>query len=150
MEKFLNDLGQENWEIPQLPPARRQRPGLHGLARRTTQKDWTLEDAAKGGRPRRGRQAARGIRGQVQGGAGQAAPAEEEGDTFLAEEKGGAEGDMRRPRDISRDDDPEAPEDEHGAAPEGRLGTSSPPRRVADLLRRAASAHAPATSAVRA
>jgi hypothetical protein len=51
MEKFLNDLGQENWEIVSFHQAGDNALAFHGLARRTTQRDWTLEDAAKAAAP---------------------------------------------------------------------------------------------------
>ena len=45
MEKFINDLGQENWEIISFHQPPENALAFTGLARRTTQKDWTLEDA---------------------------------------------------------------------------------------------------------
>ena len=118
MEKFLNDLGQENWEIVSFHQTVDNALAFHGLARRTTQKDWTLEDAVKAAARAEADKLRAEFEAKFKAGANPgAAAAEEEGETFLAEEKGGVAGDMRRPRDISRDDDPDAPEDEHGAPP---------------------------------
>ena len=47
LEKFLNDLGQESWEILHFQTQPDNPLAFTGLARRTTQRDWTLEDAAK-------------------------------------------------------------------------------------------------------
>jgi len=118
MEKFLNDLGQENWEIVSFHQTADNALAFHGLARRTTQRDWTLEDAAKAAARVEADKLRAEFEAKFKAGSSQsAAAAEEEGETFLAEEKGGVAGDLRRPRDISRDDDPDAPEDEHGAPP---------------------------------
>src|SRR6478609_7281119 len=118
MEKFLNDLGQENWEIVSFHQTIDNALAFHGLARRTTLKDWTLEDAVKAAARAEADKLRAEFEAKFKAGSNQpGAAAEEEGDTFLAEEKGGVAGDMRRPRDISRDDDPDAPEEENGAAP---------------------------------
>ncbi len=117
MEKFLNDLGQENWEIISFHQPADNALAFHGLCRRSTQRDWTLEDAAKAAARVEADKLRAEFEAKFKAGSGQAVPAEEEGETFLADEKGGADGDLRRPRDISRDDDPDAPEDEAGAAP---------------------------------
>jgi len=119
MEKFINDLGQENWEIISFHQPPDNALAFTGLARRTTQRDWTLEDAAKAA----ARVEADKLRAEFEAkfkaasGVPQPASTEEQGETFLADEKPGAEGSIRRLRDTSRDDDPDAPEDENGAAP---------------------------------
>ncbi len=119
MEKFINDLGQGNWEIISFQQPPDNALAFTGLARRTTQQDWTLEDAVKAA----ARVEADKLRAEFEAkfkaasGVPQPASAEEQGETFLADEKPGAEGSIRRLRDTSRDDDPDAPEDESGAAP---------------------------------
>ena len=117
MEKFINDLGQEQWEIIGFHTAPDNALAFTGLARRPTQRDWTLEDAAKAA----ARAEADKLRAEFEAkfkaatsGAGTGAAAEEQGETFLAEEKAGADDGLRRLRDTSRDDDPDAPEDENG------------------------------------
>ncbi|AOS44520.1 hypothetical protein Verru16b_01582 [Lacunisphaera limnophila] len=116
MEKFLNDLGQENWEIISFHQPADNALAFHGLARRSTQKDWTLEDAAKAAARAEADKLRAEFEAKFKAGAGQAAP-EEPGETFLADEKTVAGGDLRRLRDTSRDDDLDAPEAEEGAAP---------------------------------
>ena len=119
MEKFINDLGQDNWEIISFHQPPDNALAFTGLARRTTQRDWTLEDAAKAA----ARAEADKLRAEFEAkfkaasGVPQPATAEEQAATFLAEEKLGAEGSIRRLRDTSRDDDPDASEDENGAPP---------------------------------
>jgi len=46
LEKFLNDLGREEWEIIHYLTPPDNALAFTGLARRSTQRDWTLEDAA--------------------------------------------------------------------------------------------------------
>ncbi|MES1167974.1 MAG: hypothetical protein ABUL61_02270, partial [Oleiharenicola lentus] len=102
MEKFLNDLGGENWEIISFHQPPDNMLAFHGLARRSAQKDWTLEDAVKTAARAEADKLRAEFEAKFKAGSGQAAAtAEEEGETFLAEEKGRAEGDLRRPRDTS-------------------------------------------------
>jgi hypothetical protein len=113
LEKFLNDLGQEQWEIINFHPAADNALAFTGLARRPTERDWTLEDAAKAA----ARAEADKLRAEFEakfkaGTSGSSTPAEEPGETFLAEEKRAADGDLRRLRDTSRDDDPDSPEED--------------------------------------
>ncbi|MES1168633.1 MAG: hypothetical protein ABUL61_05640, partial [Oleiharenicola lentus] len=116
MEKFLNDLGQENWEIISFHQPPDNALAFHGLARRSAERDWTLEDAVKAAARTEAYKLRAEFEAKFKAGSGQAAP-EEEGETFLADEKPGTEGSIRRLRDTSRDDDLEAPEEEAGAAP---------------------------------
>ena len=46
LEKFLNDLGKEEWEVIDFRTPPDNPLAFNGLARRSTQRDWTLEDAA--------------------------------------------------------------------------------------------------------
>src|SRR3954466_10751742 len=46
MEKFINDLGKEQWEIINFHTAPDNALAFTGLARRSVERDWTLEDAA--------------------------------------------------------------------------------------------------------
>ncbi len=113
LEKFLNDLGQEQWEIINFHTAPENALAFTGLARRPTERDWSLEDAAKAA----ARVEADKLRAEFEakfkaGTSGAAAAAEEQAETFLAEEKAGQAGDLRRLRDTSRDDDPDSPEED--------------------------------------
>src|ERR1043165_5190238 len=46
LEKFLNDLGRDEWEIIEFRAQPDNALAFSGLARRSTQRDWTLQDAA--------------------------------------------------------------------------------------------------------
>lgn len=116
MEKFLNDLGQENWEIISFQQPPDNALAFTGLARRSAERDWTLEDAVKAAARTEADKLRAEFEAKFKAGSGQTAP-EEEGETFLADEKPGTEGSIRSLRDTSRDDDLEAPEEETGAAP---------------------------------
>lgn len=118
MEKFINDLGQENWEIISFQQPPDNALAFTGLARRTTQKDWTLEDAAKAAARTEADKLRAEFEAKFKAATNTSQPvAEEQGETFLAEEKIGAEGSLRRLRDTSSDGDPDAPEDEAKAPP---------------------------------
>ena len=52
MEKFLNDLGKDEWEILSFHTQPDNPLAFHGLARRTTQREWTLEDVREPARMR--------------------------------------------------------------------------------------------------
>ncbi|HET7535328.1 MAG TPA: hypothetical protein VFJ90_02675 [Candidatus Didemnitutus sp.] len=115
MEKFLNDLGQEEWEIIEFRTPPDNPLAFTGLARRSTQRDWTLQDAAAAA----ARAEADKLRAEFEAKFKAAtsngpAAAEEKGETFLAEEKVDTDDGLRRVRDTSRDDDRDAPEDENG------------------------------------
>ncbi len=111
MEKFLNDLGREEWEIVQFHTAPDNFLAFTGLARRTTQRDWTLQDAAAAA----AKVEADRLRVEFEAkfkAAASPAPAAEERATSLVEEKSAPDDGFRKPVDTSRDDDPEAPEDD--------------------------------------
>src|SRR6185312_11709499 len=112
MEKFINDLGQDQWEIINFHTAPDNPLAFTGLARRTTLRDWTLEDAVA--------TAARAETDKLRvefeakfkaATTGASAEVYEKEPTF-AEEKAAPDDGYRRPVDTSRDDDPDAPEDE--------------------------------------
>ena len=77
MEKFLNDLGQENWEIVSFHQPADNALAFHGLARRSTQKDWTLEDAAKAAARAEADKLRAEFEAKFKAGSGQPAPEEE-------------------------------------------------------------------------
>jgi hypothetical protein len=114
MEKFINDLGQEQWEIINFHTLPDNAMAFTGLARRPTQRDWTLEDAAAAAaraetdklRVEFEAKFKAGISGEN---AAAAQAAEEKAESF-AEEKAAADDGFRRPVDTSRDSDPDAPE----------------------------------------
>jgi hypothetical protein len=110
MEKFINDLGQEQWEIINFHTAPDNPLAFTGLARRPVMRDWTLEDAAAA--------AARAETDKLRvefeakfkaATTGAPVPADDPPESLI-EEKAAADDGFRRPKDTSRDDDPDAPE----------------------------------------
>lgn len=112
MESFLNQLGKEEWEIIHFHTPPDNPLAFQGLARRTTQRDWTLEDAAAAA----ARAEAEKLRAEFEAkfrGAG--ASGAEERPESLAEQKAESDDGLRRLRDTEHDRDADADEDE-GAA----------------------------------
>ncbi|MCX6954495.1 MAG: DUF4177 domain-containing protein [Verrucomicrobia bacterium] len=113
LEKFLNDLGRDEWEIIQYHSVPDNLLAFTGLARRSTQRDWTLADAAAAAAKAeaeklRAEFAAKfeaATRPAPASGAAEAPPA-----SFI-EEKSAPDDGFRKPVDTSRDDDPEAHEE---------------------------------------
>ncbi|HZP59370.1 MAG TPA: hypothetical protein VFB27_03525 [Opitutaceae bacterium] len=117
LEKFLNDLGKEDWEIIEFRTLPDNPLAFSGLARRPTQRDWTLEDAAAAA----ARTEAEKLRAEFEAkfkaatgasAAGTADDASETGDKPPHDET------FRRPRDTERDLDPTAPDEETFEVPE--------------------------------
>lgn len=113
LEKFLNDLGQEEWEIIHFHTQPDNPLAFTGLVRRSTQRDWTLEDAAASAARKEADKLRAEFEAKFKAASGQPGqPAEEAADVFLAEERAGADDGFRRPVDTSRDQDPDAPADD--------------------------------------
>ena len=109
MEKFLNDLGKDEWDILSFHTAPDNPLAFHGLARRSTQREWTLEDAAAAA----AKAEADKLRAEFAAkfaGAQQGSSAEQP--STLATEEVGKDDGLRRLRDTDRDHDPEALADE--------------------------------------
>ena len=111
LESFLNQLGTEEWEIVEFRGQPDNPLAFSGLARRPTQRDWTLGDAAAAA----ARVEAEKLRAEFEEkfrsatapAAAAAAPAE------APDPEAGREVDgLRRLRDTERDSDPDAPEDD--------------------------------------
>ena len=113
LEKFLNDLGRDEWEIVHYHSTPDNLLAFTGLARRSTQRDWTLADAAAAAAKAeaeklRAEFAAKfeaATRSTSTAGGAEAPPA-----SFI-EEKSAPDDGFRKPVDTSRDDDPEAPDE---------------------------------------
>ena len=114
LEKFLNDLGKEEWDILHFQAQPDNALAFTGIARRSTQRDWTLEDAAAAA----ARSEADKLRAEFEAkfkGVGAAAPAtaaDEEKPVTLAGEKAATDEGFRRVRNTEGDLDPDAPEEE--------------------------------------
>ena len=113
LEKFLNDLGRDEWEIIHYHSTPDNLLAFTGLARRSTQRDWTLADAAAAAAKAeaeklRAEFAAKfeaATRSTSTAGGAEAPPA-----SFI-EEKSAPDDGFRKLVDTSRDDDPEASDD---------------------------------------
>ncbi len=116
MEKFLNDLGRDEWEIIQFHTHPDNFLAFTGLARRSTQRDWTLEDAAAAAAKVEAEKLRAEFEAKFKAAASPtpASAAEDRAPSFL-EEKSAPDDGFRKPVDTSRDDDPEAQEDDKGA-----------------------------------
>jgi hypothetical protein len=113
LEKFLNDLGKEEWDVVHFQSPPDNPLAFTGIVRRSTQRDWTLEDAAAAA----ARSEADKLRAEFEAkfkGAGSAQPAggSEEKPETIAGEKVAADDGFRRVRDTGSDLDPDAPDEE--------------------------------------
>jgi hypothetical protein len=112
LESFLNQLGTDEWEIVEFRGQPDNPLAFSGLARRSTQRDWTLEDAAAAAARTEAEKLRVEFEAKFRSATAASAPAPAEAPT----EEGGREQDgLRRLRDTERDSDPDAPE---GDAPE--------------------------------
>lgn len=109
MEKFLNDLGKDEWEIIAFSPAPDNLLAFSGLARRSTQRDWSLEDAAATAAKAEAEKLRAEFAAKFQAAAANAPAAEDKTPSFL-EEKSAPDDGFRKPVDTSSDSDPDAPE----------------------------------------
>jgi hypothetical protein len=106
LEKFLNDLGKEEWEVIAFRTAPDNPLAFNGLARRSTQRDWTLEDAAATAAKAEADKVRAEFEAKFKGLASQ-------GESIAGEESPNAVDDgYRSPVDTSRDQDPDAEDDE--------------------------------------
>jgi len=110
LEKFLNDLGRDEWEIVHFQSAADNLLAFTGLARRSTQRDWSLQDAAAAAAKAEADKLRAEFAAKFQAATSSAAP-EEKPASFI-EEKTAPQDDFRKPVDTSRDSDPDSGEDE--------------------------------------
>jgi hypothetical protein len=110
LEKFLNDLGREEWEIVEFHSQSDNFLAFTGLARRPTQRDWTLEGAAAAAAKAEADKLRAEFEAKFKAATISGAAAEEPA-TFL-EEKVAPDDGFRKPVDTSRDADADADEEE--------------------------------------
>src|SRR5690606_11930097 len=111
LEKFLNDLGRDEWEIVEFRSSPDNPLAFTGLARRSTQRDWTLEDAAAAAAKAEAEKLRAEFSAKFQAATSNGPAIEEKTASFL-EEKSSPDDGFRKPVDTSRDSDPDAPDDE--------------------------------------
>ena len=115
LESYLNQLGKDEWEIIDFRADPNNTLAFNGLARRPTQREWTLEAAvAAAAKAEADKLRAELMHKQHAGDAG--ASAETAAGPTAGDKAGGPDG-LRQLRDTDRDHDPEALADEasHGA-----------------------------------
>jgi len=109
LEKFLNDLGREEWEIVHFHSQPDNLLAFTGLVRRSTQRDWSLEDAVATAAKAEAEKLRAEFAAKFQAAAPNAPSAEDKAPSFL-EEKSAPNDGFRKPVDTSSDSDPDAPE----------------------------------------
>ena len=112
MEKFLNDLGRDEWEIIQFHTSPDNFLVFTGLARRSTQRDWTLQDAAAAAAKVEAEKLRLEFAAKFKAAATPAPVAAEERAPSFLEEKSAPDDGFRKPVDTSRDDEPETHDDD--------------------------------------
>ena len=113
LEKFLNDLGRDEWEIIHYHSTPDNLLAFTGLARRSTQRDWTLADAAAAAAKAEAEKLRAEFAAKFEAATrpASAAGAPEAPPASFIEEKSAPDDGFRKPVDTSRDDDPEAPDE---------------------------------------
>ncbi len=113
LEKFLNDLGREEWEIIHFHTLPDNALSFTGLARRSTQRDWTLQDAAAAAAKAEAEKLRQEFEAKFKAATSSApaAAAEEKPASYL-DEKAAPDDGFRKPVDTSRDGEADAPEEE--------------------------------------
>jgi hypothetical protein len=108
LEKFLNDLGRDEWEIVHFQSLPDNFLAFTGLARRSTQRDWTLEDAAAAAAKVEAEKLRAEFEAKFRAGATAATGGTEERAPTFLEEKAAPDDGFRKPVDTSRDAEPES------------------------------------------
>ena len=111
LEKFLGDLGRDEWEIIHYQTLPENPLAFSGLARRSTQRDWTLEGAATAAAKAEADKVRAEFEAKFKEVATRAAGNEEPPASFL-EEKVAPEDGLRSLVDTSRDADTDADDEE--------------------------------------
>ncbi|MCZ2153036.1 MAG: DUF4177 domain-containing protein [Bryobacterales bacterium] len=106
LESHLNQLGKDEWEIIAFITSPENPLAFQGLARRTTQRDWTLQDAAAAAAKAEAEKLRAEFAAKFQA-AQSGAPVEDKPSSLVADTAAPEDG-LRRLRDTDRDQDPEA------------------------------------------
>ncbi len=111
LEKFLGDLGRDEWEIIHYQTLPDNALAFSGLARRSTQRDWTLEGAASAAAKAEADKLRAEFEAKFKEVAARSGTGEEPPASFI-DEKVAPEDGLRSLVDTSRDADADADEDE--------------------------------------
>lgn len=122
MEKFLNDLGKDDWEIVSFQIQPDNILAFNGLARRTTQRDWTLEDAVAAAAKVEADKLRAEFENKFKSAATTGSTAGDDKPETLLSEKAAPEDGFRKLRDTERDHDPEAHDEEQAKDEWDKLG----------------------------
>jgi hypothetical protein len=112
LEKFLNDLGRDEWEIVHFQTPPDNFLAFTGLVRRSTQRDWTLQDAAAAAAKAEADKLRVEFEAKFKAAATNGPGAAEERAPSFLEEKVAPDDGFRKPVDTSRDDEPESVDDD--------------------------------------
>lgn len=107
LESFLNQLGNDEWEIIEFRTAPDNALAFSGLARRPTERDWTLEAAAAAAAKAEADKLRAEFAAKFQAASGPGAGGAEQ----ASEENTKRDDSFRRPRDTDSDQDPDALDD---------------------------------------
>ena len=107
LESFLNQLGKEQWEIIEYHSVPDNPLAFSGLARRPTQRDWTLEDAVSAAAKVEADKLRAEFEAKFKGAQTQAVEEQPAAAADPAPDDG-----FRKVRDTDSDQDPDAPEEE--------------------------------------
>jgi len=119
LETFLNQLGKDEWEIIRFQSQPDNALAFTGLARRSTQRDWTLEDAVAAAARTEADKLRAEFAAKFKEGSGSAAEEKPES----AVEKADSDDGYRKIRDTDRDLDPDSPEEAAEAGDWEKLAT---------------------------
>ena len=111
LEKFLGDLGRDEWEIIHFQSPADNPLAFSGLARRSTQRDWTLEDAIATAARAEAEKLRAEFAAKFEAATRPAPAADAKSEPSFLEEKSAPDDGFRKPVDTSRDDDPDAPDE---------------------------------------
>src|SRR5471032_1424400 len=111
LEKFLGELGRDEWEIIHYQSPSDNPLAFSGLARRPTQRDWTLEDAVATAAKAEAEKLRAEFAAKFEAATRTAPAAEEKAAASFLEEKTAPDDGFRKPVDTSHDDDPDAPDE---------------------------------------
>ncbi len=112
LEKFLNDLGRDEWEIVHFQTPPDNFLAFTGLVRRFTQRDWTLQDAAAAAAKAEADKLRVEFEAKFKAAATNGPGGTEERAPSFIEEKAAPDDGFRKLVDTSRDDDPESADDD--------------------------------------